>query len=139
MISILVVEDNKLVQELIAILVHEKFGVETIQSTYLDQAKQDVLMESPDLIILDLNLQTKNGIHQSGIDLLKWMQCKNKIIPTILFSGEKKIEAYVECAKIGLVDVVYKEADTFHSDLIKSIGTFIKTKTSVHKNSSWLI
>ena len=139
MISILVVEDNKLVQELIALIVFQEFGIETIQSYELGQAQRDLLMESPDLIILDLNLLNKMGIVESGKDLLEWMNSKNNATPTILFSGEKNEEVYIECARIGIIDVIYKEADTFHSDLINSISTFIKTHEVISNNNSWLI
>ena len=139
MISILVVEDNKLVQELIALIVFQEFGIETIQSYELGQAQRDLLMESPDLIILDLNLLNKMGIVESGKDLLEWMKSKSNVIPTILFSGEKNEEVYIECASIGIIDVIYKEADTFHSDLINSISTFIKSQALIHNKNSWLI
>lgn len=139
MIKILVVEDNKIVQELIKLIVFKELGLETMQSTELQQAKRDIIMEEPDLIILDLNLINKKGVTESGKDLLEWMKDQNNIIPTILFSGERQKEIYVECASIGIFDVIYKEAETFHNDLINSISNFIKSKSSTHNNSSWLI
>lgn len=129
--KILVIEDNRMVQELIAISVHHDFGFETIQATTLEQGILYIKQESPDLIVLDLHLENIDGITESGKDILNWMKQKNDVIPTILFSGSKDKEELIDCVRIGVIDVISKEESSFLENLLESIQDFLKSEENL--------
>jgi DNA-binding NtrC family response regulator len=86
-------------------------GYETVVATEGQQALDQIVQESPHLILLDLTLPKL-----SGLDILKRLaQMKPaENIPVIVMTAHASIEAAVEAMKVGAYDFLTKPLDKDH-------------------------
>lgn len=118
MARILVVDDDKDVLEIVAILLSiNNYQVQTIYNP--EEILEQIKNFHPDLILLDVNI----GQHD-GRDICKQLKADSTIkhIPVILFSALQGLqETYPECEA---VDFIAKPFETF--ELIEKIEKHLK-------------
>ena len=104
MIKTLIVEDDPMVRE-----INEKFLSKLDNFSCLgsaasvEQAKELINREVPDLILLDIFL-----INGRGIDLLKWVRAENIKCDVVLITADKNTDTVAEAFRLGAVDYLIK-------------------------------
>ncbi len=108
--KILIVDDDPDIVMMLEDRLHAS-GYETIVATEGQQAIDQIVHESPQLILLDLTLPKV-----SGLDVLKRLsQMKpSDTIPVIVMTAHASIEAAVEAMKEGAYDFLTKPLDRDH-------------------------
>ncbi|MCZ8333508.1 MAG: sigma-54 dependent transcriptional regulator [Rhodobacteraceae bacterium] len=104
MSSILIVDDEKDIRELIAdILKDEGFSVRLAGNS--DDCMAEINNEPPALMILDIWLKDSR---MDGIDILKTVKRDNPDVPVVIISGHGNIEIAVAAIKQGAYDFIEK-------------------------------
>lgn len=104
MSSILIVDDEKDIRELIAdILKDEGFSVRLAGNS--DDCMAEINAEPPALMILDIWLKDSR---MDGIDILKTVRRDNPDVPVVIISGHGNIEIAVAAIKQGAYDFIEK-------------------------------
>jgi two-component system nitrogen regulation response regulator NtrX len=104
MSSILIVDDEKDIRELIAdILKDEGYAVRLAGNS--DDCMAEINAEPPALMILDIWLKDSR---MDGIDILKTVKRDNPDVPVVIISGHGNIEIAVAAIKQGAYDFIEK-------------------------------
>jgi two-component system nitrogen regulation response regulator NtrX len=104
MSSILIVDDEKDIRELIAdILKDEGYAVRLAGNS--DDCMAEINAEPPSLMILDIWLKDSR---MDGIDILKTVKRDNPDVPVVIISGHGNIEIAVAAIKQGAYDFIEK-------------------------------
>ncbi|PLL13224.1 sigma-54-dependent Fis family transcriptional regulator [Tabrizicola sp. TH137] len=104
MSSILIVDDEKDIRELIAdILKDEGYSVRLAGNS--DDCMAEINAEPPALMILDIWLKDSR---MDGIDILKTVKRDNPDVPVVIISGHGNIEIAVAAIKQGAYDFIEK-------------------------------
>ena len=104
MSSILIVDDEKDIRELIAdILKDANYPVRLAGTS--DDCMAEINLEPPSLIILDIWLKDSR---MDGIDILKTVKRDNPDVPVVIISGHGNIEIAVAAIKQGAYDFIEK-------------------------------
>lgn len=104
MSSILIVDDEKDIRELIAdILKDEGYAVRLAGNS--DDCMAEINTEPPALMILDIWLKDSR---MDGIDILKTVKRDNPDVPVVIISGHGNIEIAVAAIKQGAYDFIEK-------------------------------
>ncbi len=119
---ILVIEDSKILSEIISIQLTNHFNCKVDVLPNADPTIEYIKNKKPDLIVLDYRFNERNLKYQNGIEFLVEFR-KESSIPVIIFSGESNSEIIFKITALGANDYVCKEDDDFMKDLIAS--TFI--------------
>ncbi|MBL4593130.1 MAG: response regulator [Flavobacteriales bacterium] len=122
--TILIVEDSKILSEIIAVQVKQKIDCETLIFENADGVMKQIQTQTPDLIILDYRFNDTELQYNNGLDFLIELR-KNYTIPVIVFSGQNDKQKAVEIMKSGANDYISKDEDDFMDDLLKSIKDLI--------------
>ena len=99
--EILVIDDNPDIRLLVSnILKEQNFKVRTAAN--YDQAVFEINKKLPDLAVIDIKLDKTD---KDGIDLLKLIIKKNKLIPIIMISGHATVQIAVEAIRVGAYEL----------------------------------
>ena len=102
--EILVIDDNPDIRLLVSnILAEQNFQIRTAAN--YDQAVFEINKKLPDLAIIDIKL---DKVDKDGIDLLKLIIEKNKLLPVIMISGHATVRTAIESIKIGAYEFIEK-------------------------------
>jgi two-component system nitrogen regulation response regulator NtrX len=102
--SILIVDDEKDIRELVGdILREEGFAVRLAANS--DDCMAQINSDAPSLLILDIWLKDSR---MDGIDILKSVRRDNPDIPVVIISGHGNIEIAVAAIKQGAYDFIEK-------------------------------
>tara|TARA_Y100001958_G_C21221201_1_gene546549 strand:+ start:163 stop:1530 length:1368 start_codon:yes stop_codon:yes gene_type:complete len=102
--EILVIDDNPDIRSLVSnILKDQNFRVRTAAN--YDQAVYEIDKKLPDLAIIDIKLDKPD---RDGIDLLKLVTKKNKLIPVIMISGHATVQIAIEATRLGAYEFIEK-------------------------------
>ena len=102
--EILVIDDNPDIRFLICnILKEQNFKVRSAAN--YDQAVLEINKKLPDLAIVDIKLDKTD---KDGIDLLKLIIEKNKLVPVIMISGHATVQIAVEAIRLGAYEFIEK-------------------------------
>ena len=158
--EILVIDDNPDIRLLVSsILKDQKYDVRTAAN--YDQAIFEINKKLPDLAIIDIKLDKPD---KDGIDLLKYINQKEKFTPVIMISGHATVQIAVEAIRLGAYEFIEKpfskekiinyvnralessklkrekdiiENKLFHSfDLIGKSGSIVKVRKIIEKLST---
>ena len=158
--EILVIDDNPDIRLLVSsILKDQKYDVRTAAN--YDQAIFEINKKLPDLAIIDIKLDKPD---KDGIDLLKFINKKEKFTPVIMISGHATVQIAVEAIRLGAYEFIEKpfskekiinyvnralessklkkekdiiENKLFHSfDLIGKSGSIVKVRKIIEKLST---
>lgn len=104
MIKVLIVEDDPMVASINTRFVErvEGFTLTAVAASITD-AKQAMLEQHPDLILLDLFLPRENGM-----DFLKWIRLKGLSADVILITADKTSTMIQEALRYGAIDYLIK-------------------------------
>ena len=102
--NILVVDDEEDIRHLIGEILRDE-GFNCREANGSDTAISEIEIQKPDLIILDIWLQT-SGV--DGLDLLKMIKEDCPELPVIMISGHADIETAVKAIKLGAYDFIEK-------------------------------
>ena len=120
-LKILAVDDNSI--SLAAIEQELKDAYEVIPLNSGTRALQYLKRERPDLILLDIQMEQKNGI-ETLKEIRDREECKD--IPVIMLTSMRNKEMVVESAKLGIVDYVIKPFNK--QDLRERVDRVLKGK-----------
>ena len=102
--EILVIDDNPDIRFLICnILEEQNFKVRSAAN--YDQAILEINNRLPDLAIIDIKLDKPD---KDGIDILKFINKKNKLTPVIMISGHATVQIAVEAIRLGAYEFIEK-------------------------------
>ncbi len=102
--EILVIDDNPDIRLLVSnILKEQNFKVRTAAN--FDQAIFEINKKQPDLAIIDIKLDKPD---KDGIDLLKLIIKKYKLVPVIMISGHATVKIAVEAIRLGAYEFIEK-------------------------------
>jgi len=102
--EILVIDDNADIRFLICSILKEN-GYAIRSAANYSQALEEINAKLPDLALVDIKLDKGN---KDGIDLLKLLMIKNKIMPVIMISGHANVQVAVEAIRLGAYEFVEK-------------------------------
>ena len=102
--EILVIDDNPDIRFLICNILKEQ-NFEVRSAANYDQALLEINKRLPDLAIIDIKLDKPD---KDGIDLLKIVSKKNKLIPIIMISGHATVQIAVEAIRLGAYEFIEK-------------------------------
>ncbi len=106
--DILVIDDNPDIRFLICnILKEQNYNVRSAAN--FDQAVLEINKKLPDLAIIDIKLDKTD---KDGIDLLKLIIKKNKLVPVIMISGHATVQIAVEAIRLGAYEFIEKPFST---------------------------
>jgi PAS domain S-box-containing protein len=100
---ILIIEDSFETQQLLAELVLEPNGYKALAAMDGEEGLRMALEESPDLIVLDMQLPKMNGL-----EVMKALQEQNIDIPIIFTTIRESVELVVQAFRLGARDYVIK-------------------------------
>ncbi len=102
--EILVIDDNPDIRSIVSnILIEQNYIVRTAAN--YDQAVFEINKKIPDLAIVDIKLDKAD---KDGIDLLKMITIKDKLIPVIMISGHATVQIAVEATRLGAYEFIEK-------------------------------
>ncbi len=102
--EILVIDDNPDIRSIVSnILVEQNYVVRTAAN--YDQAVFEIEKKLPDLAVIDIKLDKPD---KDGIDLLKLITSKDKLIPVIMISGHATVQIAVEATRLGAYEFIEK-------------------------------
>ena len=102
--EILVIDDNPDIRFLICNILEEQ-NYKVRSAANFDQAVLEINNRLPDLAIIDIKLDKPD---KDGIDLLKLVNKKNKLIPIIMISGHATVQIAVEAIRLGAYEFIEK-------------------------------
>ncbi len=89
--KVLIVDDHELIRDGLRQLIGKQRGLEVCgECSTVDEAKQQILAKSPDIVLADLRLQDS-----SGLDLLKWITERRPDVKVLVCSMHSE-QAYGE-------------------------------------------
>lgn len=104
MIQVMIIEDDPMVLEINSKFLKKVEGFNLAKAaTNLQEAKDFILKNKIDLILLDVYLPRENGM-----DFLKWLRQKNVHIDVILITADKTVDRVQEAFRFGAVDYLIK-------------------------------
>ncbi len=102
--EILVIDDNPDIRLLVSNILKDK-NYEVRTAANYDQAVFEINKKLPDLAIIDIKL---DKVDKDGIDLLKLVTNKDKLIPVIMISGHATVQIAVEATRLGAYEFIEK-------------------------------
>ena len=102
--EILIIDDNPDIRLLVSNILSEQNFIVRTAANY-DQAVFEIHKKLPDLAIVDIKLDKPD---KDGIDLLRLINKKNKLVPVIMISGHATVKIAVESIRIGAYEFIEK-------------------------------
>ena len=102
--EILVIDDNPDIRSLVSTILKDQNFIVRTAANY-DQAVFEINKKLPDLAIIDIKLDKAD---KDGIDLLKLVTKKDKLIPIIMISGHATVQMAVEATRLGAYEFIEK-------------------------------
>lgn len=104
---ILIVDDNlNFVDRMISLLEEEAIISQTITATDFEEARVQLELEEPDVVLLDINLPGKNGI-----EILKFIRAKNYKCEVIMITNHFDEYYRQQCFDLGARHFIDKSND----------------------------
>jgi DNA-binding NtrC family response regulator len=127
---VLVIDDSKVVCNLIQSMIETRLKAECIFETDPTKLSQDLLLDV-DLVILDYYFGSiAESSKKNGLMYLKELNRLNSSIAVIAFSGQKKIAKAAEMVSRGAFEYIDKNEDNFIEVLLQSVKKIKDFKTS---------
>lgn len=110
---IFIVDDEPLLTEMLTDYLKEQYAGFTIKSFPTGEACLQNLHEHPDAVVLDYYLNSKEKDAANGIDILKEIKKRNKLLPVIMLSSQKSYTTASQTIMYGAVHYVIKGQEAF--------------------------
>ncbi|WP_310377741.1 response regulator [Flavobacterium sp.] len=120
--TIFIVDDEPLLSEMLADYLKDQYGGFNIQSFPTGEACLKNLHLQPNIVVLDYHLNSKEKDAANGIDILKEIKKRNKMLTVIMLSSQKSYGTATQTIMYGAVHYVIKGQDAFEEiyQLIKA-------------------
>ncbi len=120
--TVFIVDDEPLLSEMLADYLKEQYAGFNIQSFPTGEACLQNLHLQPNIVVLDYHLNSKEKDAANGIDILKEIKKRNKMLPVIMLSSQKSYGTATQTIMYGAVHYVIKGQDAFEEiyQLIKA-------------------
>ncbi|MCB0531431.1 MAG: response regulator [Lewinellaceae bacterium] len=120
--TIFIVDDEPLLTEMLYDYLVENNPNLSIKSFPTGEACLGSLHENPDLVVLDYYLNSREKSAANGLDILKEIKSKNKVLPVIMLSSQKSYGVAAQTIGYGAIHYVIKGQDAFQEihELIKA-------------------
>ena len=118
--TIMVVDDEMNIRRLVSYNL-EKLGYKIVTASDGLEAKEKIEAETPDIIILDINMPNLDGI-----EVLKFIERNFISLPVIMITASNEVAQAVECMKLGAFDYLTKPID------IVRLRATIKNALEIH-------
>ncbi len=102
--EILVIDDNPDIRTIVSNILKDQNYLVRTAANY-DQAVFEINKKLPDLAIIDIKLDRTD---KDGIDLLKIITQRDKLIPIIMISGHATVQIAVEATRLGAYEFIEK-------------------------------
>jgi two-component system nitrogen regulation response regulator NtrX len=127
--EILVIDDNPDIRFLICNILREKnFNVRSAAN--YDQAVIEINKKLPDLAVIDIKLDKRD---KDGIDLLKLIIKKDKLLPVIMISGHATVQVAVDAIRLGAYEFIEKPFST--EKILNYVNRGLETVTLKKENN----
>ena len=110
--TVLIVEDELVIRQAISDTL--KYAYDVLTAHDFGSGLAAFLDHGADLAILDINY----GPGNTGIDLLREIKKRNRLMPVIICSVYAEIEKVVECMQLGATDYIAKNSHRFCEELL---------------------
>lgn len=110
---IFIVDDEPLLIEMLTDYLKQQYNGFNIKSFPTGEACLQSLHENPDAVILDYYLNSKEKNAANGIDILKEIKKRNKLLPVIMLSSQKSYTTASQTIMYGAVHYVIKGKEAF--------------------------
>ena len=120
--TIFIVDDEPLLSEMLADYLKDQYSGFNIQSFPTGEACIQSLHLQPNIVVLDYYLNSKEKDAANGIDILKEIKKRNRMLPVIMLSSQKSYGTATQTIMYGAVHYVIKGQDAFEEifQLIKA-------------------
>lgn len=133
-IKIFLVDDDAVYLKLLEIELREHGDFE-IQTYSTGELCLENLEQTPDVIILDYELNGIDKKARNGLDILDKIKAYNPLIPVVMLSSQDKIEIAINCMHHKAFDYVVK-SETAYLRLGKIIPAVFRFK-KMEKELNW--
>jgi two-component system, NarL family, nitrate/nitrite response regulator NarL len=114
-ITLVIVDDHKMVRDGIRMIIENRPGLKVVgEAGGKSEALALILKESPDIVLLDLDLR-----NDSGLDLLPEIKTNSARTRVLILTGVRDPEIHQQCVRQGARGLVQKEAAS--DTLVKAI------------------
>lgn len=103
--KLLIIDDEKLFRWSI-VKTLTRAGYQTLEGGTVEEAKQRIVSEEPDIVLLDINLPDGNGI-----DVLKWARSSFPEMMFIMITARGRVRDAVDAMRSGAHDFLEKPID----------------------------
>jgi DNA-binding response OmpR family regulator len=121
--TILIIEDDPASRELVRLAVQSQ-SYNLVEATTGDDGLEKARSESPDLILLDINLPG-----MSGLDVCRKLRAEGSLVPIIMLTGKTDTIDKVVGLEVGADDYVTKPFEV--RELLARVGAHLRRSESV--------
>ena len=132
---IFVIEDSPIISELLAHVLTREIGAKVLVFDSCESALSIMKKASPDLILLDYNLNSRNSSNMTGKLFLTKMSEFGHKAPVIMISGQRDKMVSIDALQEGAVDYIDKNDETFMEDVLDSAIRILEVR-ELKKNES---
>jgi DNA-binding NtrC family response regulator len=118
---IFVVEDNLIVQELLEHSLKEEINCYVSNYSTARHALNEIVLVRPDLILLDYSFGGAEANEENGMFFMRELKRKKMVMPVIIFSGQSNKLVMNKLFRIGAIDYISKDQESFLDELILSV------------------
>lgn len=118
--KIIIIEDSKIISEIISFHLKRKFNCQVYSFEDGDSLVNNINELNPDVIILDYNFNTTNLNFKNGLEVLIHLR-KDINTPVIVFSGKQGRDKAFDFLDAGANMYVSKDDDDFMENLLVAI------------------
>ena len=113
-ISVLIVDDDSGVTASIRLELKDAYDVQSASS--IEEAREQIALNKPNIIILDVHLSTSK---EDGLEFLQELKRTHKQIQVIMLTAERNSSTMIEAIKRGASDYITKPFERL--DLLKTV------------------
>jgi DNA-binding NtrC family response regulator len=107
-VKILLVDDQRSARRVLHNLLAELSGVEVIEASTLEEAKERVESQNPDAMLVDIRLSPE-PTNRGGLALLKWLRESGRSTPAVMVTASTELAEIREAMRQGAQDYVLKD------------------------------
>ena len=111
--TLFIVDDDPMLSEMLADYLQKEFPYVVIHTFRTGEECLANLYESPDLVILDYYLNSREKDAANGIDILKRIKDVSRTLPVIMLSSQKSYAVAAHSIEYGAIHYVIKGQKAF--------------------------
>lgn len=131
--NIFLIEDDLITRNIVEYILNREFDCNIENYSDSKTAMLAIKTGQPDIIVLDYNLNSQDKSTE-GQGFLKFLNDEKFNIPTVVFSEQKDKEVALKMMRVGAVDYISKNSESYLEDLIstlKNISNLLDSKKEI--------